>query len=178
MSVSTSKFSTVSLITDHYRTLRNARTDRVSAPDLLVFVGLPAALAVLCWVKGLRAEEAGDVLAAVAILTGLIFNVFVLLFDLTMRAKDSSDSAYLHTIMTLADELRSNVTYAVLIGITTTALLAGLVMFGEKDKPLAVLPTSLVVFFGVQLLLTIFMILKRVRALYRAFHVAQHERIP
>ena len=39
-------------------------------------------------------------------------------------------------------------------------------------------PTMIIVFAGSQLLLTIAMILKRVRALYRAFRITQPEIIP
>ena len=173
-----SKFSVLPLIHDHYRTLRNASTGRTSVADLVLFLGIPFAAAGTTWINGARAERLGEVLAASAVLTGLIFNVFVLLFDLTMRAADRTDPAHLPRMNELADELRANVSYAVLVGIVLTALLGWFVMFGDEHQPLGRLPTAIVVFGGVQLLLTIFMVLKRVRALYRAFRVTQREHIP
>lgn len=144
----------------------------------MLFLGAPALAAGACWFFDLRVGGSGDVLAAVAILTGLIFNVFVLIFDLTMRAADRTDLAYRERVIRLADELRANVSYAVLVGISLTALLGGLVMFGEDGARLSFVPTMLVVFAGSQLLWTIAMILKRVRALYRTFRVTQPEVIP
>jgi len=120
-----SKFSVAALVIDHYETLRNYSTGRRSVGDYVVYLGLPAGAATVGWFTGARAGHLAEVLTAVAILTGLIFNVFVLLFDLTMRAADRSDPGHLSVINTLADELRANVSYAVLIGIGLTALLAG-----------------------------------------------------
>ena len=176
--IASPKFSVTPLIVDHYRTLRNARTGRLSVPDFLYFVGVPVASAVCCWVFDLRANQVGNVLAAAAILTGLIFNVFVLLFDLTTRATDRTDPAHRQHVLRVADKLRANVTYAVLVGIALAAVLAVCVMFGAEGQPLALVPTMVVVLGGTQMLLTIGMILKRVRALYQAFRVVEPEVIP
>lgn len=163
-----SKFSVVDLVVDHFDTLRNYSTGKFSIGDLLVYLGLPVACATAVGIAGLRVGNLPELLAAVAILTGLIFNVFVLLFDLTMRAADRTDPAKLRDIMKLAGELRANISYAVLSGITMTAVIGGFVMLsGEKELP--IVPTIVVVFGLAQMLLTIFMVLKRVRGLYRAF---------
>ncbi|WP_157185735.1 hypothetical protein [Nocardia transvalensis] len=126
----------------------------------------------------MRASNIPEVLAAVAILTGLIFNVFVLLFDLTMRATDKTDPGLRPIVDRLADELRANVSYAVLLGLTLTFILGGLAMFGNTKQPLSGPITAIIVFLAVQMLLTISMILKRIRALYRAFRTTGGERIP
>lgn len=57
--------------------------------------------------------------------------------------------------------------YAVLVGIVLTAILGTFVMFGSDGQPLPLTATMLVVFAASQMLLTIAMIVKRVRALYR-----------
>jgi hypothetical protein len=173
-----SKFSNLALIVDHYDTLRDARNGRIRIWDWMIYFGLPLGLFALVLVLGGRAGHVPELLAAVAILTGLIFNVFVLLFDLTARAADKTDAAHLPTINKLADELRANISYAVLLGLALTAALGGLAMFTDTSQPLNPVATATITGVAVQMLLTISMILKRIRALYRAFRVTGPERIP
>jgi len=173
-----SKFLPVVLVVDHYLTLRDAATGRPRIRDYLSFLGLPVLLAAIGWWQGAQAQHVPEVLAAAAILTGLIFNVFVLLFDLAMRVEDKTDPAHKHRLNRLADELRANISYAVLLGLILTALLGGLAMFTDTSQPLGLQVTAVVVFVSTQLLLTISMILKRIRALYRAFRITGPEDIP
>lgn len=173
-----SKFSSLALVVDHYDTFRDARTGKPRVVDYVIYVGLPLALALAAWIRGVRASHIPEVLAAVAILTGLIFNVFVLLFDLTVRATDQTDPAHRTAVTRLADEARANVSYAVLLGLLLTVTFGGLAMFSNTGRPLAPAATAVIVFLGLQLLLTVSMILKRIRALYRAFRIAGGERIP
>ncbi|MDG4749937.1 hypothetical protein O7630_03190 [Micromonospora sp. WMMD718] len=51
-------------------------------------------------------------------------------------------------------------------------------MFTDTNEPLGRMSTLLVVFAGVHLLLTIFMILKRVRAMFRSFRVRREDPVP
>ncbi len=173
-----SKFSALALVQDHYDTLRNYQTGRPSPADYVVYLGTPALAAVASWSLDGRARNIPDVLTAVAVLTGLIFSVFVLIFDLTARAADTLEAESRELINRLADELRANVSYAVLVGIALTVVLGDIALFMDTDKPLGRIPTVLIVFGSVHLLLTIFMVLKRVRAMFRGFRLRQPERVP
>ncbi|ROP29808.1 hypothetical protein EDD30_2625 [Couchioplanes caeruleus] len=51
-------------------------------------------------------------------------------------------------------------------------------MFSDTDEPLGRLPTALIAFTGIHLLMTIFMILKRVRAMFRSFRIKHTETVP
>lgn len=176
--INRSKFSAVGLVQDHYDTLRNYQTGKYSLSDFLTHLGVPAAIAGVSWLLDGRAHNVSTVLTAVAIFTGLIFNVFVLIFDLTARATDNLPAGSRTLVDRLADELRANVSYAVLVGITLSGALGGLVMFTDTERPLGRLATAIVVFTGIHLLQTIFMILKRVRAMFRSFRLRQAEIIP
>jgi hypothetical protein len=173
-----SKFSTWALVLDHYDTLRDARTGRRRLADHLIYLGLPVGVAVAAGLRGVHASHVPDVLAAAAILTGLIFNVFVGLFDLTTRASDQADKAHGATLITLADELRANVSYAVLLGLALTGLLGYLAMFTDTDNPLNTPVTGIIIFLSLQLVLTVSMVLKRIRSLYRGLQTVRPERIP
>jgi hypothetical protein len=139
---------------------------------------MPLAAAAVAWLRGVHAAHVPDVLAAAAILTGLIFNVFVLLFDLSDRAAEKADAAHIGVLNRLADELRANVSYAVMLGLVLTAVLGYLAMFTDTDKPVNSVVTAVIIFLGLQMFLTISMILKRIRAMYRAFSTIGPERMP
>jgi hypothetical protein len=173
-----SKFSIISLVTDHYSTFRNYDTRTVKLSDYFVYVGLPGITAILLAVFGVQAQGVPDLLAAIAILTGLVFNAVLLISDLSARASETADTSLREQVMLLAEELRANISYAVILGLSLSALLGGIAMFTDTSKPLNFLLTALVVFLGLQLLLTILMILKRVRALFHGSFVGQGERIP
>ncbi|WP_041760122.1 hypothetical protein [Pseudonocardia dioxanivorans] len=166
----------VDLVVDHYATMRNHDTKRFGM-DLAVFLLVPAVVGGFTFVVGAQVRHLPEVLAATAIFTGLIFGVFVLMFDMTMRATDKSDPARGAMVIRLAAELRANISYAVLLGILLSGVLGGFVMFTDGDRvPPSI--SALIVFGSLQLLLTIFMVLKRVRALYLAYPAAQRDRIP
>ena len=171
-----SKFSVVDIVVDHYTTLKNLDTGKYAAADLIVFVGLPSAAAAATIYFGAPVRHMPEVLAATAVFTGLIFGAYVLMYDMTMRATDHTDPVRGTKVLQLAAELRANISYAVLVGISLTGLLGGFVMFTDGDLP--VVASAVFVFGAIQLLLTIFMVLRRVRALYRAYPAAQVDRIP
>ena len=160
------KFSVVGLIEDHYNTLRHHGSGRRSPADYLMFLGLPALAGAASWLLGGRVRNVPEILAATAILTGLIFAVFVLVFDLAARAASGTDAEHRHLALQLADELRANVSYAVLVGLFLSALLGGFAMFTDAAKPLSRLLSAVLAFGGLHLLLSVFMILKRVRSMF------------
>jgi hypothetical protein len=176
--MSRSKFSALALIHDHYDTLRNYQSGRYSPIDIISNFGTPTSFAALCWLLDGKARNVPELLAAVAVFTGLIFNVFVLIFDLTARATDKLPDESRVLVDRLADELRANVSYAVLVGITFTGALAAITMFVDTEQPVARWITVLIVFVGVHMLMTIFMILKRVRSMFRSFRLRQAEIVP
>jgi cation transporter-like permease len=178
---SRSKFSVLALIEDQYHTLYTYSPDgrRLNFVDFLVFLGVPSlgALGVF-WTKA-EMRHVPEVLAAIAILTGLTFNVFVLLFDLMMRAVDRPRNLITGPdVVRLADELRANVSYAVLLGLVLSAFLGGLAMFTDTDRPVSTAFSCVAVFLGVQLLMTLGMCLKRVRAVFRVLQMKDEENPP
>lgn len=56
--------------------MRNHDTQQVMMGDYLVYVGMPLIAVGICWWTGARANHVPQVLAAVAILTGLVFSAF------------------------------------------------------------------------------------------------------
>jgi hypothetical protein len=178
MSRPLSKFSVSSIIVDHYSTFRYYETKKVSVPDYVLYLGVPAGVFVASILGPLRASNVADILAAVAILTGLVFNAVLLVADLSARAREIVGEPRRSQVIGLADQLRANITYAVLLGLLLSLILGAIAMFTNDSKPISNWLTGLVLFLGLQLLLTILMVLKRVRALFHSFFIQPEETTP
>lgn len=163
-----SKFSVVALVVDHYDTLRHHGSGRPRPADYLVYVGVPFGTAAALWYFDIRAGNIPEVLAAVAVLTGLIFGVFTFLLSTAVDAAQHAERDDALIIDQLAEQVRANISYAVLVGIILTAVLGGTAMFTDTGQPTSGPLTAVIVFGCIQLLLTIFMVLKRIRALMHA----------
>jgi hypothetical protein len=173
------KFSVASLVIDHYQTFCVYPGKRIKKSDYAIYVGLPLVVAVLIIIFKLRANNIPNILAAIAILTGLIFNAVLLLSDLSTRAIEAARGGPRgEDILRLAKELRSNISYAVLIGLLLSALLGGISMFSNVSKPVPYGITAIICAVGVQLLLTVGMILKRLRSLFGSFELDYEEQLP
>lgn len=165
-----SKFSVVPLIRDHYGTFKSFDSGQVALIDYLIYVGGPLLLAIFIGIFNVRAGGVPDFLAAVAILTGLIFNAVLLVSDLSVRASEVDQNSFYHqAVKRLAQELRANISYAVLLGLTLSALLGAIAMFTDTSKPLDRWLTMIIVALGTQLLLTVLLVLKRLRSLFSGF---------
>ncbi|GAA4737507.1 hypothetical protein [Actinomycetospora chibensis] len=175
---SSSKFWPFAIAADHYRTFKDHGTGRWSVSDFVTYLGIPlAAVGVAAWFDA-RAQGLPQVLTAVSILTGLSFSLFTLVFTLSARAVDADDHGMQSLLLDLADQVRANVSYGALVGITLTALLGALVMFTDTTKPAGSVTTWLIIFLGVQMLLTIFMVIRRVRSLNDGLRANRRDRVP
>lgn len=158
------KIDVVPIVRDQLRTFVDARTGRLLWSDLLVFYGVPAAVAGGAWVMGWRIASAGHVLTAVALMTGLLFNLLILLFDAAVRIRDGAGEFMAHR-RKLVRELQANVTYTLLVCLVLTVVLgAGAVSTGSAlGSPLSAVVGFLLLHFVLMLL----MLLRRVRAAFQ-----------
>ncbi|WP_125614990.1 hypothetical protein [Actinomadura sp. WAC 06369] len=172
----------MAIILDHYATLYKHDAQGSQKMDfwgLLQFLGIPAVCSIIVYATGSGVQHVPEVLSAIAILTGLTFNVFVLLFDLTMRAIDKGANILTGpSVAQVADELRANASYAVLLGLGLSALLGGIAMFADTSKPINTWFSCIIVFLAVQILLALGMALKRVRSMFESFRTIGDEQAP
>lgn len=102
--------------------------------DVLVLYGLPALVGVGLFIARVRTQDVGALLAAVAVLTGLIFNLAFALFDKSLQIRRDPLLSANPDVMRLIDDLRSNVNYTVLVGVVLTAVL-GCAALVKVDTP-------------------------------------------
>lgn len=160
--------SVVKIISDHLRTF-DADGESKSV-GLLIFFGGPALLAAVGWYLGWRMSGLGSLLAALAILVGLFFNVLVLLFDVAIRfttPEGQENPELTRDRVALVRQTEANTAFAVLVGVVLVVLV-GLGAVLSAEEPLPEWLTAVVVFLLAVFFLTLLIVLKRIRANFEA----------
>ncbi|MFG1646977.1 hypothetical protein ACGFMK_42435 [Amycolatopsis sp. NPDC049252] len=179
----TAKWSVVAIFKDHIGTLVDARKKKrpVRIRDLLVFYGIPLVVAILVilpefnfsWLASkpgyqrfadFRVRGLEGILSGVSIYTALLFGLLIQIFQIKARFLDRVDQRA--GAIKRNDELEHNVSYAVLVGIFTTGYLVLVVATTPKDTSAGRIPSAIISFLIIHLILTLFMVLKRARAVY------------
>lgn len=157
------KIDVLPIVRDQWKTMVDSRTGKSSWYDFVIFYGLPLVL-VLPAIKYRWAIGKLDVaLAALALMTGLLFNLQVLLFDVIVRIGEGSGGSVNHR-RELVRQVQVNVTYALLVALVATGLLTWLALagVGSVSLPWSAILIFLLAHFGLLLV----MILRRVRAAF------------
>jgi hypothetical protein len=177
------------LAADHANTLYELdehQRQHASRADLAVFYALPLAAWGTAWALSMRLRGVAEILAGVAILTGLLFGLLVHVFSVGLRISEDGRWSSSSKVTILVDELRANVAYACGVGLVLTVLLVIAAALGASDSsPIVVSPSTghvqvadthsgltpwlsgLVAALFLHLVLTLFMVLKRVRTAYK-----------
>ncbi|GGS21206.1 hypothetical protein GCM10010171_12370 [Actinokineospora fastidiosa] len=133
--------------------------------DVGFFYVVPLALGVAAGVSRFQLRGLEGILSGVSIYTAFLFGLLVHVFQL--RARVTDEDTRRHSFIDLIDELEANVSYAVLVGVATTALLMTTVALTIKDTPASWGWSAPVVVLVSHMVLALLMILKRTRAVYR-----------
>lgn len=169
-----SKINVLPIVFNHFRTLRNARRNKLSTWDFVIQLGLPLVAALVSFKFEFDlAGSYANAIAALAIVFGFAFAVTVFVFQLRMQmaamqvsSKEAAIAEISPQIDTAApkliDELFSNCLYAVLLSGFATLLASSIEPFGLKK-----LGASLLVGIVVHLLLVLLMCFKRINSAYR-----------
>lgn len=161
----TSKWSVLGIFSDHFQTLSDARTGKPRIADYISFYLVPLAGAIVGYFVDFRVKGAEGVLAGVAVYTALLFGLIVHVFQLRMRMIDQQSS---HSrLAELIDELETNMSYTILVGIVSTGVLIYAIAASDKDSPVNALLSAIIVFLLLHLVLSLLMILKRTRSVYK-----------
>lgn len=150
---------------DHFRTLYNAETGRISWLDLGIQIGIPIVGGVATWCFGATLTDVGGAVAGVSIVAGLLFSMAVFLFQLRISIPD--DKRLQYRDFDLIDECMHNTLWAIVWGLSLTLYLvvasAGGWISAGKSGPIL---TGIAVGATLHFLLVIGMCLKRLRRAY------------
>lgn len=154
------KVNVFNIVTDHFKTLVNSNTKKISFPDVVLFFGLPlilsAALVMFC--SSLISAISSQIITVLSIFTGLLINVIVLLFDMIRRDNDAPVKNE------LLRQTLTNISYTVLISMVAIVV----TIFTYIDYyPLDRIFEFLTYFFMSNIFCTLLMILKRIYNLFK-----------
>lgn len=134
----TTKTSLVRVVSNHFDTLRDAKTERRSVGDVVVHYVAPVVAAFVVVALGLRITDAGHLLTALSILAGISFALSVLVFQLRTTTPHDPRLTAQVGLVELIDELFWNVTYATLVGL----VIVGVAAFGMSVEAPGWLPAT------------------------------------
>ncbi|MER5654278.1 hypothetical protein ABT076_14835 [Streptomyces sp. NPDC002131] len=154
----------VPIIKDHFQTLRSHATNQVMWGEVAFFYGAPVLLGALGIFLNWKVQGVGNILAAFAILAGLLFNLLVLLFDVAAKAAEAGGLGAQNARLKLAKQLQANVTYALLIALAASGILG--VASGMGMEKINRWLSSVLVVLLTHFLLTLFMIMRRIRSAF------------
>jgi hypothetical protein len=157
------------LVKDHYATFyeidANGRS-HTSKDDVALFLVAPVVVALVPLAFQFRLASVGDVLAGLAILTGLLFGLLVHVFSVGLKIADDGKFGPTSDVARLARELMYNVAYSCGLGVALTGLLGAVAGIGVGKGGVQPVVSALVIALSVHLALTLLMVLKRVRVMY------------
>jgi drug/metabolite transporter (DMT)-like permease len=162
------KINVFRIVRDHFGTLRDYQTGKLSVSDLIVFMLCPLIAAFACVYKSVSFDKDAliAVLTAFSIFAGLLFSLLLLVFTLTDKTEPQS---MLYSVRRqLIGELYENISFAILVSMAIVTLAIGAATFRHPapvDTGTGWLATFLLVLFMSNFILTILMILKRMHAL-------------
>jgi hypothetical protein len=170
-----SKFSLLPVLSRQYGTLTDARTGKPRPEDFAVVLGVPVLIGIVTGLAGWRISIVGELISAIAIITGLLFGLVIFLFQLRLQlgAPDAATRVP-RPVVDLIDQMFANVAYAIVVGFLTTAVTLigaalrepGKVGVTAAPEPMSSLMTALVLALVAHFLLCLAMCLKRLVTAY------------
>jgi hypothetical protein len=158
-----SKINVWDIIAEHFKSLRDASSDKASTPDVLLFYAAPVVPVVVLAAYGVRLTDSTiSVLAtALSILAGLLFNLLILLHSLHIEPRDAD---YDKLMSRFRGELHANIAYAIVVSLVALIPL----VIGSYYGPLDWRRTGcgvLAIYLTIHFVLTMAMVLKRMDAM-------------
>ncbi|WP_189239024.1 hypothetical protein [Planomonospora parontospora] len=162
------------LVKDHFNTLYEFDRDNkshTSWPDIVLFYAIPTGIGIFCWIRDVKLYISDVMLGGVAILTGFLFGLMLHIFSIGVKIADDPRYKSGDKLPTLVDELRANVSYSCGIGLLVTVILVIPVAFISPSTLEAGLNSDMAGLFSTlftHLVLTLLMVIRRVRSAYKA----------
>lgn len=164
-----SKFSVLPTIRAHYATYVDDSSGDRRPADYLTSIGGPILAGVVAAsvmkIRGLSMSEVGAYISGVAIFTALLFGLVIYVFQLRMQLDVDDRVSASGRLVTLVDQLFSNVNYAVVVGVLTTVVAMVAAAFAT-DGAVGPYWAGILVALGLHLVLAVLMCVKRVQSAF------------
>ncbi len=157
------KINIKKIVIDHFKTLRDANSERISISDLALFFIIPfaASTAIVFYFGILLSDNLINILiTSLSIFVGLLLNLLVIIFDVVTKLKENGNQETLKK--KFLKEIYSNISFSILLSIVAILFLVLSLTDNCYFKSVTnVITDALLLFFGITLL----MILRRVHIL-------------
>lgn len=152
------------IIVDHVATLRDHGTGSISPFDIGIFIALPAlaGLASYIFERSMSDNVIAILVSSFSIFAGLLINVLVLIYTVSLRAREEFDEGALER--DFLREIFANVSYEILVSIVIVAFLSVLSLLKDNAR---VAVSSVIIALSINFVLTLLMVIKRLHILLR-----------
>lgn len=160
----TSKIDIRMVFQDHFFTMKDEATGRISKLDIFTMFIVPVLLSLVSFVLCFQIPDVhvGTLISVFSIMAGLLFNVLVLIYSVSDQTGTGANKA---TRDELLRQTFSNISYTILICLVSVAALCLLLFLSDWMQ---ILITSACVFLISNFIFSILMVLKRLHVLLRS----------
>jgi hypothetical protein len=175
------KINVCSIIKDHLVTLKNYNdselneTSNPSIEDIFIFFISPLIIAaIIVYFHFVLTKDIISILVpSLSIFAALLFNLLLLIYDITRNKNNNDEESEITKLkQSFLKQIYSNISYSILVAVIAVAFSVityfYLTCIGKENTPSSyiILPMSFGVYFlGIQFILTLLMILKRIHVL-------------
>ncbi|MEH2465993.1 hypothetical protein [Nostoc sp.] len=174
-----SKINVLEIVTNHLNTLRDYGASKHSKFDIFLFFILPFIIGVCVVFSGivLNKDLISTLINVFAIFAGLLFNLLVLIYDVSSKAAKPTNSVQANKLkLEILEQIYFNISFEILLSLLIVILLSISIML---NNGLANSVFSVLVFFlAILFILTFLMVLKRVNILISQEIDQQKKSIP
>lgn len=153
------------IVGDHLKTLREFRSDKTSAGDVILFLIIPLLIALgLVLPLGFRldVDAINALITSLSVFSGLLFNLLLLIYDLLVKENAEEDPSRLRRMF--LGQIYAHISFTILTAVLSISLL--LLLFIRMDLPALTMTVHVIVLFLIiNFILTMLMILQRVHIL-------------
>lgn len=170
------RINILSIVKDHFGTLTrfDSKSKKVYWKDFVLFIGFPAILGVWLAYNGFSIKPfIGNLIAAVAIFGGFLFNLLAIIYSQIDKIRDdanSANSANNELKKIFVKEIHINISYSIVLSLLIIVLLIGCTMDLPKfqyDWLVKKIALGFLYFLLGKFLLTLLMVLNRVYILLK-----------
>lgn len=153
------KINVSNIIRDHIKTLVNDNTKRMGLSDILTFILVPIAIAsVLVHFKIYIDNSVNYIISGLAVFTGLLFNVLVIIFDILKRENGNQ------LRLRILQQVLSNISFTIFLSLFTIIIV---LLTTVENLCIKLIVNWVSIFLLTEFVFTLLMILKRMYALFQ-----------
>lgn len=165
------KINILKIISDHFGTLKNFQTGKISLRDVFLFYALPVLVSVFLLSTDFKLKDGlvEILITSFSIFTALLFNLLLLTFDIVREkleitpGKENKDKRYYEIKKELLKEAYANISYSIFVSIL--GLLFLLLSQIDMCQLCRTVICGIIYFICFNFILTLFLILTRIHTL-------------